>query len=78
MSKATPISMLEFGERIDLCLCYGGGGGGGEGGARGRRQKLRFSFRAAIYFTLRTTNEKHAKKNQPFIILIEKSNKKIL
>ena len=34
MSKAIPISMLEFGERIDLCLCFerGGGGGGGGGG----------------------------------------------
>ena len=28
MSKAIPISMLEFGERIDLCLCCEGGGGG--------------------------------------------------
>ena len=35
MSKAIPISMLEFGERIDLCLCCerGGGGGGGEVGS---------------------------------------------
>ena len=29
MSKAIPISMLEFGERIDLCLCCERGGGGG-------------------------------------------------
>ena len=28
MSKAIPISMLEFGERIDLCLCCERGGGG--------------------------------------------------
>ena len=34
MSKAIPISMLEFGERIDLCLCCERGGGGG--GERGR------------------------------------------
>ena len=27
MSTAIPISMLEFGERIDLCLCCWGGGG---------------------------------------------------
>ena len=32
MSKAIPISMLEFGERIDLCLCYEGGGGEGKSG----------------------------------------------
>ena len=31
MSKAIPISMLEFGERIDLCLCFERGGGGGRG-----------------------------------------------
>ena len=29
MSKAIPISMLEFGERIDLCLCCERGGGWG-------------------------------------------------
>ena len=28
MSKAIPISMLEFGERIELCLCFERGGGG--------------------------------------------------
>ena len=31
MSKAIPISMLEFGERIDLCLCCERGGVGGKG-----------------------------------------------
>ena len=35
MSKAIPISMLEFGERIDLCLCCERGGGG-----RGSRVRL--------------------------------------
>ena len=40
MSKAIPISMLEFGERIDLCLCCERGGGGGGGGGRGSRVRL--------------------------------------
>ena len=33
MSKDISISILEFGERIDLCLCCGGRGGGGVGGS---------------------------------------------
>ena len=40
MSKAIPISMLEFGERIDLCLCCERGGGVGGGGGRGSRVRL--------------------------------------
>ena len=36
MSKAIPISMLEFGERIDLCLCCERGGGGWGGGGKGK------------------------------------------
>ena len=36
MSKAIPISMLEFGERIDLCLCCERGEGGGGKGKSGQ------------------------------------------
>lgn len=46
-------------------------------GARGRRQKTSVQLsRGYIFYLLPTTNETHAKK-QPFIIIIEKSSKKI-
>ena len=42
------------------------------GGPVAACSRIRFSFRAIIYFTLRTTNEKHTKKH-PFIIITERS-----